>query len=67
MLEQIQNKLNLSRRIKPPQEEVFSSEESEEEEEEEEEEEDKDFPALTDEVSFPTPLCLFYLFYNAPL
>ena len=51
--------MNLSRRIKPPQEEVFSSEESEEEEEEEEEEEDRDFPSLTDEVNPFSPFLQF--------
>ena len=46
----IKNQLTLTKRIKPPVEEVFV-ESSEEESEEEEEEEDKDFPPLTDEVS----------------
>jgi len=45
----IKNQLTLTKRIKPPVEEVFV-ESSEEESEEEEEEEDKDFPPLTDDM-----------------
>jgi len=50
LVDRIQNTLTLTRRIKPPVEEVFVESSEEESEAEEEEEEDKDFPPLSDEM-----------------
>ena len=55
LVDRIQNTLTLTRRIKPPVEEVFVESSEEDSEAEEEEEEDKDFPPLSDEVSWDFP------------